>query len=192
MSGKIKVGVATVPFIECFRYYYDDVEVVKNVSDYDLIIFTGGADISPEIYGQKNRYSSYSEKRDKIELKVLEESIKLNKKILGVCRGHQLINAYLGGMLVQDIYRVLNKSHKGFHELIFTEEKSLVKDSYKGGVNSMHHQGVIKPGKNLIVTSVYEDVIESTESENIISVQFHPEFMSNNNFFYKINEWILG
>ena len=54
-----------------------------------LIIFTGGEDISPAIYGHENEYSYVNFERDKIELSILKYSLSLNKKILGVCRGHQ-------------------------------------------------------------------------------------------------------
>jgi len=191
------IVVATAPFVHSFeRSFKQKIDVLYDdifkIYDAKLVIFTGGADINPEIYNQKNTYSYFDPKRDEAELKVLEFALKLNKKILGVCRGHQLINAYLGGELVQDINRDLNQYHGSGHKLIFLEQDSLIKKMFKR-VNSLHHQGVIKAGEGLIPTSEYKGVFESCESKDIITVQFHPEFMTWNSdaekFFKFINDW---
>lgn len=163
-----------------------NLELVKNA---DLVIFSGGEDINPRLHGQKNTYSYFNDERDDVELKVLETSLQENKKVLGVCRGHQLINAVLGGKLVQDLQRDLNVIHLGGHDIFYIEESNLKK--IYTNVNSLHHQGVISPGKNLRTTAIYKGVVESTESENIISVQYHPEFMSDGDLFFDyIKEWV--
>ena len=167
----------------------DNEDMVKDV---DLIIFSGGADINPEIYNQRN-FSSYiddsSIERDYLELKLLEIANSLSKKILGVCRGHQLVNAALGGTLIQEVS--LMGSHGGHHHLV--EPEGIV-GKFFTTVNSMHHQGVLNPGDGQTVTSRYGGVIESTESKNIITVQFHPECMGDtqaSSFFqYILQEWI--
>ena len=162
------------------------------VKDMDLIIFSGGADINPEIYKQANLASYiniHSMQRDVLELKVLEIANSLSKKILGVCRGHQLVNAALGGSLIQEIGWV--KSHRGYHSLVKPEG---IVGKFFENVNSMHHQGVLSEGKGQTVTSRYGGVIESTESKNIITVQFHPECMNDTQssrfFQYILQEWI--
>ena len=183
-----------IAYPSCHNSYIDllpNVEIYSpgiNIDDYNLIVFTGGEDINPRIYGQKNTFSSYSDRRDYIELSVLKMAIGLNKKILGSCRGHQLINAFLGGELIQDL-SLVNSHHGGGHILVYNEGESIIKKFFSN-VNSIHHQGVIKPGKGLIPTSYYQDIIESTEGENIITTQFHPEWMHNNGDFFKfITGW---
>lgn len=190
------ISIATANFHSSFeKAFKEEVPVISRnestVDDSDLIIFSGGEDISPQIYGEKNTSSYPNPRRDAIELKILEECLKLNKKILGVCRGHQLINAYLGGKMVQDLYYDLDETHEGIHKLEFLTENSTIKD-YFTFVNSLHHQGVIQAGKNLIPTSTYKGVLESCENENIITTQFHPEFMTKNvsgKFFDYIKLW---
>ena len=191
------IVVATNPFKSSFErafeqkidVLYDDLSKIYAAK---LVIFTGGADINPEIYNQKNTYSYFDVKRDEAELLALRFALKLDKKILGVCRGHQLVNAYLGGELVQDIWRDLNQYHGTGHKLVFTKQDSLIKRMFKK-VNSLHHQGVTKAGKGLIPTSEHKGVIESCESKNVITVQFHPEFMTwsqeAGEFFKFINNW---
>jgi len=170
-------------------YSYSKLDSIKDCS---LIIFTGGSDINPEIYGQENIYSYFNSKRDGVELDILRVALELNKKILGICRGHQLINAYLGGYLIQDIETQLGTPHYGGHEIEVLEPDTIVTSSFKY-VNSLHHQGVPVDGlgKGLTGTSFYNGVYESTENENIITVQFHPEFMGSNSskFFEKIKSW---
>lgn len=161
------------------------------ISDLDLIIFPGGADINPQIYNQPNRASiinTNSMSRDIFEIKVLETAKSLSKKILAVCRGHQLVNAALGGSLIQEISWI--KDHDNYHFLSFV--KGTVGKFFQQ-VNSMHHQGVLSPGIGQEITSMYGGVIESTESENIITVQWHPECMKDKQsydfFEYLFYKW---
>ncbi len=159
------------------------------LNDAKLVIFTGGSDINPAIYGQANKYSQFVPERDTAEIEVLRRCLVLGKKILGVCRGHQLINAYLGGQLVQDITHQLNVVHEGIHELEIVDAGGLIPNVFSGSVNSMHHQGVIKCGEGLRPTTYWKGVYESTENNNILTTQFHPEWMSNHANALNMNLW---
>jgi putative glutamine amidotransferase len=187
------ISLAFPAFYEDFNRYIPELNVVSDRSgriDDDiiynskLVIFTGGSDINPEIYGEKNEFSFCDKRRDAIELEILGFIRKHTPKttILGVCRGHQLICSKLFGIkLIQDINNA-NLHHGGEHKLDFTKEKSTVKTFFKT-VNSMHHQGIKYNESNPILkkytTSVYNGIVESFEclEENIFTVQFHPEFM---------------
>lgn len=192
----MKVGIAYDAFTHSFKHYFPDIEVIRRYSDvknYDLIIFSGGEDINPSIYGNRNLYSrGINPERDDTERSILIVALDIGKKILGVCRGHQLINAVRGGKLLQDIYIQSKAFHEGFHPLEVTYPNSITGSSFTE-VNSLHHQGVINSGAGLKATSYYKKIIESTESQNIISVQFHPEFMVDKQadlFFDKIYRWV--
>jgi len=157
-----------------------------------LVVFTGGEDINPIIYGHKITHSYFvNPARDLAELKVLKYALQTKKCILGVCRGHQLINAYLGGQLAQDIVMDGKGEHPSNHSLESVNGGSWIVDTFTY-VNSIHHQGVTKVGKTLKGTSKYNGVYETTEGPNIISVQFHPEFMGtieSNMFFNFVKNW---
>jgi putative glutamine amidotransferase len=188
----MKVGLAYPAFYLDFAEFFPNlIHVVSppKVNEFDLIIFSGGADISPRIYGEENTHSYTFPARDHIELVILQSALELNVKILGVCRGHQLINAYLGGKLVQDLGTFL-APHHAFHSLNFLTQESFIYKNIKENVNSIHHQGVISVGSGLTPTSEHKGIIESTEGENIISVQWHPEFMEDVNFFNAVKEWV--
>lgn len=176
--GNIKIGVATAHFYSSVQSLFEqEIEVahVDSMHTYDLIVFTGGADIHPSIYGEKNTHSHCNIGRDKIELSTFRLAKKYSIKMFGICRGHQFLNALTGGKLIQDL-GTFKKSHSGYHELIITEPNSAIGKIYSE-VNSIHHQGVETAGKDLTVTSTFKGVIESVEGEDIISVQWHPEFM---------------
>jgi len=191
------VGVTPGAFSTSFHHICEILSVESVVLDkptlvenLDLVILTGGADINPALYGQENTHSyinAYSMQRDIYEIHVLNYARKLGKKILGVCRGHQLINAVLGGTLVQEIGMMVR--HGGHHDL--TDKEGVISHFFDR-VNSMHHQGVLVPGVGLTPTSRYGGVIESTEGKDILSVQWHPEAMGKQalEFFnHIIKEW---
>lgn len=195
--SKMKVGIAYRTFFESFEHFYPNLELIKKDGDlnkYDLIIFSGGEDIDPNIYGSSNKHSyGINKVRDNVELNILANALKnTDAKILGVCRGHQLINAYLGGKLVQDIYSNYGTTHISPHTLQIMDDYSLTNYILNDRkVNSLHHQGVVYTGNNLKAVSIHKNVVESTESKRIFSVQWHPEFMGDDKFFEVVNRWVL-
>ena len=120
---------------------------------------------------------------------MLRKALQMGKKILGVCRGHQIINAYLGGLLVQDITAQLNSVHEHEHELEILDAGGLIPNVFSGVVNSMHHQGVVKCGLGLTPTTYWKGVFESTESDHILTTQFHPEWMSSHDNALGLDLW---
>jgi len=179
----------------------------KEIKDFDVVIFTGGEDICPRIYGQEPTHTTYwNDHRDSIELRMLNVALELGKKILGSCRGHQLINAYLGGSLVQDLFFEAKVSHGSSHSL-FMEDRSnyslrvktsdifhKMQDIFTGDVNSMHHQGIRGYlGSSLLPVATHKSIVEIaiSSSGKIISTQFHPEWMSSKRdvFFDYLKEW---
>ncbi|MBS5738003.1 MAG: gamma-glutamyl-gamma-aminobutyrate hydrolase family protein, partial [Clostridiales bacterium] len=83
----------------------DKNEISQLVDICDGLLFTGGQDVSPYIYNEEplNETTSCCEKRDSMELLVLNLAISSDIPVLGICRGIQFINAALGEILYQDI-----------------------------------------------------------------------------------------
>ena len=71
-------------------------------------LFTGGHDVSPDLYHEDPLPGLISScrKRDVMESYVLEKAIAADKPILGICRGIQFINVMLGGTLYQVVATV--------------------------------------------------------------------------------------
>lgn len=203
----VKVGLAHGAFQECFKEYFPEAVLVspQRPEEFDLIIFPGGVDINPSTYGRNNTYSTNTSlARDIHERSVYQvyqpENDKGRTKFLGVCRGHQLLNALRGGTLVQDIYFELgNEVHPSWHPLEIIDSNSKVCRLFPQGVNSLHHQAVYTTGLSMNPTGIVRTkanrnrvIIEVTEGEDIIGVQFHPEFMDRSYaepFFEYIKEW---
>lgn len=87
----------------------------------------------------------YDQPRDDVELELAKEFIQLGKPILAICRGFQMINVALGGVLLQDIPTWCGADHSGGlrHSVELIPGSKL--SSWFGTeieVNSYHHQGI--------------------------------------------------
>lgn len=164
----------------------------------DGFVLQGGSDLSPKTYGEdhldKNKWPG-DELRDIYELKIANFAFTNAKPILGICRGAQLLNVYFGGTLYQDLatqyedslqHRDAEKYDGNHHTIDFSPGKILSK-LYENQnimfVNSVHHQGIKKLGKNLIVEAIspQDKIIEAfsyakMQERFVLAVQWHPEF----------------
>lgn len=103
--------------------------LVDTLEEADLVVFSGGADINPALYGDPvHPMTHYSSQRDHLEWEAMKKAVALNKKIWGTCRGAQLMCAYNGGKLIQHM------SHPSYH--MFTN----VTDGNQYPITSAHHQ----------------------------------------------------
>lgn len=196
----MKVATATSAMIESFREVYHDIfsmDKYPKENNLDLLIFTGGQDVNPAQYGQApNGAMGWSDNRDRQELSILKRwasgELKI-KKILGVCRGLQLLNVGFGGTLHQDM------EHPGVHEIKWVRTNPF--DSILV-VNSLHHQAIAYLGNAtrfaplILGVEPKTQIIESVAwGEDVLAVQFHPEFFGHEakkNFFSIINKWVMG
>lgn len=170
----------------------------------NVFILDGGEDVNPERYGEKNRYSYFSTARDKIEFGFAEFMSSHGVRLAGVCRGHQLLNVFMGGTLFQDIRRDgcvgAGMKHSSGHKVKigggrkYGARKSMPIIDFVGthafSVSSLHHQAVNMYGKGVYPTLVWEHYRESnkgreagyiiegieTSDSMVRGVQSHPEF----------------
>jgi len=113
------------------NYMY--VEIVSDIDKCDIVLFTGGEDVTPSFYEEPSHPHTCSNiSRDENEKKIFEIARKSNKKMLGICRGSQFLCVMNGGKLIQDI-----NNHCGDHSIILNwkwfKNKKIV-------VSSTHHQ----------------------------------------------------
>jgi putative glutamine amidotransferase len=128
---------------------------------------------------------------DEYQLKLIRSALESAKPILGICRGHQLLNVACGGTLLQDLSEAPNRCLKHFqngrqYEVVHqvkTASGSLL-ENWLGSefwVNSYHHQAIREVGSGLTVTATASDgVIEALlmgDRNFVLSVQWHPEMM---------------
>jgi putative glutamine amidotransferase len=170
-----------------------DSKVIKEYIDLiDGLLVIGGDDMDPKYFGQKPHKSIAltSPRRDNFELKIIKLALKKDIPVLGICRGHQVINIALGGTIYQDLSCARFKTLKHadpreignrFHQVKI--EKGTILSGIVGTgtieVNSSHHQIVDKIGKKLVASAYSSDgVIEGLESPDfrfLVTVQWHPE-----------------
>ena len=69
----------------------------------DGFLITGGADINPKFFGEENLGLSKEVigDLDDIDKEIIDFAVKYKKPVLGICRGHQSLNVFLGGTLYQ-------------------------------------------------------------------------------------------
>lgn len=146
----------------------------EQVSKANVIIFSGGEDLNPYLYGEANKSSGYNPERDAMEYSLLASAIQQKKYILGTCRGLQLINVFFGGTLYQDIS--IHHTNTGF---IW---RSKILESMFPVTNSMHHQGINQLASDFIPLGFTRDnLIEAIFSSELrtLAFQFHPELIAS-------------
>ena len=158
----------------------------------DGFLFTGGQDVAPELYGTKDATGTVvpSPERDKLETLLLSKALQADKAILGICRGLQFINAFLGGTLWQDLPSqhpsdIVHRQGKPYsvptHTVSLTGELQtlLGKDTLE--VNTLHHQAIKDLGRDLEPMAESPDgLIEAVKMVGkrfVCAVQWHPEYM---------------
>ena len=155
----------------------------KYSDEYDGLLLSGGADIHPRYYGQKIDGSvGIDEARDAAEMELLRHFVEAKKPVMGICRGHQLINVFFGGTLIQHIDTA--DDHRGEGDAVHNVDSvdGAILTSLFGRhfpVNSSHHQAVDRLGDGLhtVQVSSLDGICEGIEHESlpVFAVQWHPE-----------------
>lgn len=115
---------------------------VEHKEEADLIVFTGGADVTPALYGHEKHPRTFNSfQRDEYESEVFHFAKAKNIPMVGICRGGQFLNCMSGGTMYQDVGR-----HCGSHEItdLTTGEKVFV--------SSTHHQ-MMKPSPEAVLVA---------------------------------------
>ena len=189
MDGINRAGA--IPVIFPFSEDMSELEQLMEVCD--GFLFTGGHDVSPQLYHEKPLAGLVSccEKRDVMETYVLRRAMEADKPVLGICRGIQFINAALGGTLYQDLplQHPSETNHHGHapydrpvHDVKVDKGSPLYKYLKLENlpVNSYHHQAVKDMAKGLEVMAVAPDgIVEACykpDQRFLWAVQWHPEF----------------
>ena len=176
--------------VETFGKLTDDViDFMENPSEFRLVMFTGGADVSPELYNHTSpRGECFCNKvRDMREIAIFKHALKNGIKMTGICRGFQFLNVMAGGYMIHH----LNGHSGASHDMCTSRGEKL-------HVNSLHHQMAVIPKNAYLIgwsderqSGIYigdGDKPETTMPEyeveaaifpeiNAAGVQYHPEMM---------------
>lgn len=174
-----------------------DAPEVDALDGLDGIVFTGGSDVDPALYGETPHPTGYVRpERDAAELLFLRAAIDADLPVLGVCRGMQLMTVGYGGRLHQHLPDVLGHDrHRPVSGPKFGEHPVRLGPGSAGHrilgesvvVNSFHHQGVKDPGRLRATGWCPEDAlieaVEDPERTFVVGVQWHPEDMPDRRLF---------
>lgn len=179
---------------------FNSSEFIRNPRDFELVLFTGGADISPSLYRDRSPKGLCfsTPRRDMQEIAIYEEALKYDIPMAGICRGLQFLNVMAGGTMMHHI-----DGHEACtHYMTTNDNKTIL-------VNSLHHQMII-PTPNAIITAWskqrssvyigkndepvrwYHNEYEAAIFPEIkgFGVQYHPEMMTKNEegyaYFYEM------
>jgi putative glutamine amidotransferase len=166
------------------------------LSTVDGVLFTGGGDMDPALYGGLPHPTVHEIDlvRDRMEIHLVRHVVERGEPFLGICRGLQVINVALGGSL----YTHIDDQHpnaikhdyfpghpRNFHaHPVKVDEGTTLAGIIRQQivqVNSLHHQGIDRLASDLIPTAYAPDgITEAVELPNHpfgLAVQWHPEWL---------------
>jgi putative glutamine amidotransferase len=167
----------------------------------DGLVLQGGSDVAPESYGETPLRPEWAgdRVRDRYETELVRAAIALDRPVLGICRGLQILNVIFEGTLLQDVatqcpgfltHREFERYDQLQHD-ISIEPGSRMAQMYpghaRGRVNTVHHQAIkeLGPGLRVEARSIPDGLVEAVRYEPtpgevaspwIYAVQWHPEF----------------
>jgi len=172
----------------------DEESIRQQIEILDGVLLTGGVDINPLLYNEEPspKLSFIYPDKDNFDILIVKIALKLNKPILAICRGHQILNVAFGGTLYQDLSDKEGcyiKHHQQSKDGAATHTLNIIEDSILHKIfgdsiisNTFHHQAIKDLAPGFKVTAYSKDnIIEAIEKDGedfVVGVQFHPEIMT--------------
>lgn len=176
----------------------------------DGIVLTGArANVHPTRFNKEphEKHEPYDVLRDEVALALSEACVARGVPLFGICRGLQEMNVAFGGSLHPEIRELPGRMNHRMPRLengeIHPDPKVIFADRHEvslvpGGafatilgcdkirVNSLHGQGILEPGKRVVVEGVAEDgTIEAIRIADApgfaLGVQWHAEYDPHRN-----------
>lgn len=112
-----------------YANFIKEAELTDKLEDAKVVLFTGGEDVDPSMYGKEKYYLTYSNLERDLKEKEIFERVKPNQLCVGICRGSQLLCCLNGGILVQDCSNhAIGRTH------------SITNGDVEYEITSTHHQ----------------------------------------------------
>lgn len=168
--------------------------VTSNHEDADLFCFTGGEDVSPHLYGEKQHpWTQTSAVRDAVEQKMFNHAVDNGIPMVGICRGGQFLNVMSGGKMYQHVSNhalahghVIEDLETGLvvfassthHQMMRPSSEAVVVATINLGGTKEHCADLGTEGKAIIHGPLDEDDIEVVwyPTTDCLCFQPHPEF----------------
>jgi putative glutamine amidotransferase len=177
-----------------------EVAIEETLDALDGLLFSGGADLDPELYGADPHpeTNGVRPERDRAEIVLLEAALERDMPVLAVCRGSQVFNVARGGDLVQHLPDVVgDEKHKHTPGVFADHDVDVMAGTRLGQllgdrapVKSHHHQGYGRLGEGLVESAKAEDgTIEAFEDPShrfALGVLWHPEEGEDSRLFEQL------
>lgn len=119
----------------------------KGIADADILLFTGGEDVDPGLYGEQAlRTTMFNRNRDDKEVNLFNEAKEKNIPMVGICRGGQFLNVMNNGKMWQHV-----NGHTGDHPIWPVGPKNTLGEAILA--TSTHHQ-MMRPGEKGTVLAI--------------------------------------
>ena len=164
----------------------------------DGILFSGGDDLDPSLYGDARHPNAepIDPDRQRFELALIAEVERRKMPALGICLGCQLMNVHRGGSLIQFLpdqdrdeaveHRRLAPGDSTRRHPVHLEPGTRLAEAIgkrEISVNTRHKQAVARTGKGLrVIAKAPDGVVEAIEDPShpfFMAVQWHPENISD-------------
>lgn len=171
-------------------------EVVDQMELADLVVFTGGEDVDPALYGETTHpYTNSNINRDTRELAEFDKALEMGKHMIGICRGSQFLCVMSEGRLVQhqqnphythpiklqgrDGEIIITSTH---HQAMYPYD--MPRDEWKllgwtNGISAFHQDG---KQQEMLGLELPEAEIVYFPKTRALGIQGHPEMMDENKY----------
>jgi putative glutamine amidotransferase len=205
-NGILKQSYATL--IRSNAWAHSNVKDI--IGSIKTVVFTGGEDISPTLYATPEPWhgieaeKDYNATRDVSDYLTMSYCVENNLKLMGFCRGMQMLGVYSGASVMQDIPTYFKAHNLDYH---YEHRNEKVGDAYRdyaphevdvtsssklytitgtntiAGAPSWHHQALLSVANTTLTITATTltsgvDMIEGIERSDKayeIGLQFHPE-----------------
>jgi len=187
-------------------------DITLDLAEADLVQFTGGEDVSPDLYGERSHPRTFhNPNRDKQEKRIFDQARELGLPMAGICRGGQFLNVMNGGKMYQDVdNHAIGGTHKahvngfiGDVDVTSTHHQMMRPNLFREHIVLMsaklatrkEYMGGLPVGR--VVHKTNEDDVESIyyPETRTLCFQPHPEFDKGKHcravYFFFINNYLL-
>lgn len=187
--------------------FIENVQLTDKLEDAQLVVFTGGEDVTPQLYGCRKHRTTFSNlKRDQDEQAIFNRVDPKKQVCLGICRGSQFLCVMNGGKLVQNvcnhatgfthgisdgrkIYQITSTHHQMQYPFnLEQKDYDLLFTSYGTESNFYEGDGIdpyVLPGKEPEIVLYHKENLPKC-----LAVQGHPEMMPDSPVAKMINNLV--
>lgn len=183
---------------------------LSNAAEADIVCFTGGEDVSPNLYGDKRHPTTHNNPhRDFRESELFKDFLARGLPMVGICRGAQFLNVMAGGRMYQHVSRHTSPHYltdfrtgtevwvtSTHHQMMMPSDAGqLLAASYLGGDREWFDGEVAKRDK-----SNEDNEVVLYANKRLLCFQPHPEMYQGYSeydgmreyFFSLVNDLIKG